>query len=161
MRVVALVSGGKDSSYNMMKCVAEGHEIVALANLHPKDKGLIIQFSNACTMQYFIDFSYFFFSFFHNFCTDELDSYMYQTVGHMGIKKLAEAMDLPLYRMETKGKSTQMGKLYVPTDDDEVEDLYNLLKMTKDEVNAEAVAVGAIFSDYQRVRVENVYVNSN
>lgn len=39
MRVVALVSGGKDSSYNMMKCVAEGHEIVALANLHPKDKG--------------------------------------------------------------------------------------------------------------------------
>lgn len=40
MRVVALVSGGKDSSYNMMKCVAEGHEIVALANLHPKDKGL-------------------------------------------------------------------------------------------------------------------------
>lgn len=41
MRVVALVSGGKDSSYNMMKCVAEGHEIVALANLHPKDKGLL------------------------------------------------------------------------------------------------------------------------
>lgn len=40
MRVVALVSGGKDSSYNMMKCVAEGHDIVALANLHPKDKGL-------------------------------------------------------------------------------------------------------------------------
>lgn len=42
MRVVAMVSGGKDSSYNMMKCVAEGHEIVALANLHPKDKGLTL-----------------------------------------------------------------------------------------------------------------------
>lgn len=39
MRVVAMVSGGKDSCYNMMQCVAEGHEIVALANLHPKDKG--------------------------------------------------------------------------------------------------------------------------
>lgn len=39
MRVAALVSGGKDSCYNMMQCVAEGHEIVALANLHPKDKG--------------------------------------------------------------------------------------------------------------------------
>lgn len=83
---------------------------------------------------------------------------MYQTVGHMGITKLAEAMELPLYRMETKGKSTQTGKSYVPTDDDEVEDLYNLLKLTKDEMNVEAVAVGAIFSDYQRVRVENVYV---
>lgn len=39
MRVVAMVSGGKDSCYNMMQCVAEGHEIVALANLHPKDRG--------------------------------------------------------------------------------------------------------------------------
>lgn len=130
MRVVALVSGGKDSSYNMMKCVAEGHEIVALANLHPKDK-------------------------------DELDSYMYQTVGHMGIIKLAEAMELPLYRMETKGQSTQTGKSYVPTDDDEVEDLFNLLKLTKDEMSVEAVAVGAIFSDYQRIRVENVCMRLN
>lgn len=83
---------------------------------------------------------------------------MYQTVGHMGITKLAEAMELPLYRMETKGQSTQTGKLYVPTDDDEVEDLFNLLKSIKDELKIEAVAVGAIFSDYQRIRVENVYV---
>ncbi len=36
MRVVALISGGKDSCYNMMKCVAAGHEIVALANLQPR-----------------------------------------------------------------------------------------------------------------------------
>lgn len=95
------------------------------------------------------------------FILDELDSYMYQTVGHMGIEKLAEAMELPLYRMETKGLSTQTGKNYVPTDDDEVEDLFNLLKWTKDELNVEAVAVGAIFSDYQRVRVENVWVNKH
>lgn len=39
MRVVALVSGGKDSSFNMMQCVAAGHEIVALANLYPVEKG--------------------------------------------------------------------------------------------------------------------------
>lgn len=29
-------SGGKDSTYNMIQCVRHGHEIVALANLHPK-----------------------------------------------------------------------------------------------------------------------------
>lgn len=81
---------------------------------------------------------------------------MYQTVGHMGIEKLAEAMVVPLFRMQTKGLSTQTGKNYVPTDDDEVEDLFNLLKSTKDALAVEAVAVGAIFSDYQRVRVENV-----
>lgn len=28
---------------------------------------------------------------------------MYQTVGHQGIEKIAEAMELPLYRKETNG----------------------------------------------------------
>lgn len=55
MRVIALVSGGKDSCYNMMQCVAAGHEVVALANLRPANH------------------------------KDELDSYMYQTVGHEAI----------------------------------------------------------------------------
>lgn len=125
MRVVALVSGGKDSTYNMMQVTAEGHQVIALANLHPKDK-------------------------------DELDSYMYQTVGHQGIEKLAEAMDLPLYRKITRGNSINTKGSYEPTEDDEVEDLYELLRQVKEEQNVEAVAVGAILSDYQRVRVENV-----
>lgn len=34
-----MISGGKDSCYNMMQCVAEGHQIVALANLYPKGMG--------------------------------------------------------------------------------------------------------------------------
>uniref|UniRef100_A0A8D8D918 Diphthine--ammonia ligase n=1 Tax=Culex pipiens TaxID=7175 RepID=A0A8D8D918_CULPI len=125
MRVVALVSGGKDSTYNMMQVTAEGHQVIALANLHPKDK-------------------------------DELDSYMYQTVGHQGIEKLAQAMELPLYRKITRGNSINTKGSYEPTEDDEVEDLYELLAQVKEEQNVEAVAVGAILSDYQRVRVENV-----
>lgn len=125
MRVVALVSGGKDSTYNMMQVVAEGHELVALANLHPKDR-------------------------------DELDSYMYQTVGHQGIEKLAQAMELPLYRRMTRGHSINTKGHYEPTEDDEVEDLYELLAEVQREQRVEAVAVGAILSDYQRVRVENV-----
>lgn len=28
-------SGGKDSFYNLMQCVANGHTVVALGNLHP------------------------------------------------------------------------------------------------------------------------------
>lgn len=125
MRVVALVSGGKDSTYNMMQVTAEGHQVIALANLHPKDK-------------------------------DELDSYMYQTVGHQGIEKLAQAMELPLYRKITRGNSINTKGSYEPTEDDEVEDLYELLRQVKEEQNVDAVAVGAILSDYQRVRVENV-----
>lgn len=35
MKVLALISGGKDSCFSMMHCVANGHEIVALGNLCP------------------------------------------------------------------------------------------------------------------------------
>lgn len=39
MKVVGLISGGKDSCYNLMQCVAAGHTVVALANLAPKNVG--------------------------------------------------------------------------------------------------------------------------
>lgn len=35
MKVVGLLSGGKDSCYNLCHCVKQGHEIVALATLAP------------------------------------------------------------------------------------------------------------------------------
>ena len=38
LKVLALVSSGKDSCYSMLQCVAAGHEIVALANLRPQDQ---------------------------------------------------------------------------------------------------------------------------
>ena len=56
---------------------------------------------------------------------------MYQTVGHQGIEFIAQAMELPLYRRETKGKSNQREKHYVPQENDEVEDLYDLLTQVK------------------------------
>ncbi|XP_068627850.1 uncharacterized protein [Battus philenor] len=125
MRTVALISGGKDSCYNMLQCVGAGHTIVALANLQPQHK-------------------------------DELDSYMYQTVGHQGIDLYAEAMELPLYRETISGVAVDQGRNYNPTENDEVEDLYRLLMKVKDDLDVEAVACGAILSDYQRIRVENV-----
>uniref|UniRef100_A0A665WE59 Diphthine--ammonia ligase n=1 Tax=Echeneis naucrates TaxID=173247 RepID=A0A665WE59_ECHNA len=125
MRVVALISGGKDSCYNMMQCAAAGHRIVALANLRPAH-------------------------------TDELDSYMYQTVGHQAIELYSEAMDLPLYRRTIQGSSLDTSRNYSQTEGDEVEDLYELLHLVKEKEGVDAVSVGAILSDYQRVRVENV-----
>lgn len=56
---------------------------------------------------------------------------MYQTVGHQGIAMIAEAMELPLYRRTTKGDALEKGKIYNETENDEVEDLYELLKMVK------------------------------
>lgn len=125
MKVVALISGGKDSTYNMMQCVAAGHEIVALANLYPKNK-------------------------------TEIDSYMYQSVGFEAIDLIAKAMNLPLFQKETLGISKERGKIYTVTQEDEVEDLFELLQKVKKKMSVDAVSVGAILSDYQRVRVENV-----
>lgn len=42
MQVVALISGGKDSFFNAMHCVAAGHELAALANLHPAAGGMLL-----------------------------------------------------------------------------------------------------------------------
>ncbi|XP_072594307.1 diphthine--ammonia ligase isoform X2 [Vulpes vulpes] len=129
MRVAALISGGKDSCYNMMQCVVAGHQIVALANLRPAENQV---------------------------GSDELDSYMYQTVGHHAIDLYAEAMALPLYRHTIRGRSVDTGRVYTKCEGDEVEDLYELLKLVKEKEEVEGISVGAILSDYQRVRVENV-----
>lgn len=96
---------------------------------------------------------------------------MYQTVGHDAIHLIAQAMQLPLYRTTIKGKALNQTSTYgdrLPNgkssiassssiDHDETEDLFTLLKQVKQahpEVNA--VSVGAILSNYQRVRVEHV-----
>lgn len=43
MKYVALLSGGKDSCYNILHCADNGHELVAAASLGPKQgRGLII-----------------------------------------------------------------------------------------------------------------------
>jgi diphthine-ammonia ligase len=61
MKVVALVSGGKDSAYAIELCARNGHEVVALANLYPADVSV-----------------------------EDVDSWMYQTVGHRVIEAYAK-----------------------------------------------------------------------
>lgn len=88
--------------------------------------------------------------------SDELDSFMFQTVGHEGVALVAKAMKLPLYRINTDGISLVRDLHYSRREGDEVEDLFQLLSHVKEELNVEAVSCGAILSDYQRLRVENV-----
>ena len=81
---------------------------------------------------------------------------MFQTVGHEGVALVAEAMGLPLYRTVTKGTSLERALHYSQHEGDEVEDLFQLLCRVKQELGVEAVSSGAVLSDYQRLRVENV-----
>ncbi|KAL8247462.1 hypothetical protein R6Q59_008678 [Mikania micrantha] len=128
MKVVGLVSGGKDSCFAMMKCLQYGHEVVALANLLPVNESV-----------------------------DELDSYMYQTVGHQIVVSYANCMGLPLFRRKIQGCTRRHDLSYDKTPGDEVEDMFILLKEVKKQMpSITAVSSGAIASDYQRLRVENV-----
>ena len=58
---------------------------------------------------------------------DELDSYMYQTVGHHAIDLYSKALELPLYRHTIQGTTILKDATYEETKGDEVEDLYQLL----------------------------------
>ncbi|KIY49326.1 adenine nucleotide alpha hydrolases-like protein [Fistulina hepatica ATCC 64428] len=112
MKYVALLSGGKDSCFNLLHCARNGHELVATASLGPGlGKGL----------------------------ANELDSYMYQTVGQDAIEYVARALDIPLVRRVIHGTAVQQSIEYgsrsghtsggIPGD--ETEDLYELLSTVK------------------------------
>ncbi|KAF7301802.1 Diphthami-syn-2 domain-containing protein [Mycena indigotica] len=133
MKYIALLSGGKDSCYNLLHCQKNGHELVASASLGPEAG------------------------------KEELDSYMYQTVGQDAIELVARALDVPLYRRVISGEAIEQGSEYGArtansgVSGDETEDLYALLSTVKSyHPDVQGVSVGAILSNYQRVRVEHV-----
>ncbi|KAI0353573.1 hypothetical protein OH77DRAFT_1458188 [Trametes cingulata] len=135
MKYVALLSGGKDSCFNLLHCARNGHELVAAASLGPEQG------------------------------KEELDSYLYQTVGQDAIEFVGRALDVPLYRRVISGAAVEQGGEYGGRDPahsggvrgDETEDLYELLLTVKNHhPDVLGVSVGAILSNYQRVRVEHV-----
>jgi diphthine-ammonia ligase len=70
MKFVGLISGGKDSIFNLLHCVTYGHELVCVANLHPP-------FALA---------------------VKEMDSFMFQTVGVEIADSIAECLEVPIIK---------------------------------------------------------------
>ncbi|KIH95136.1 ATP-binding protein l-psp endoribonuclease family protein [Sporothrix brasiliensis 5110] len=152
LNVIALISGGKDSFFSLLHCMAHGHRVVALANLHPPhtedNDGGSSRNGNA------------------NGDADadeaDLNSFMYQTVGHPVLPLYAAATGLPLYRQPILGRAVQSGCEYQPNDgedEDETESMTRLLRrVLADLPEANAVCAGALLSTYQRTRVESVAV---
>lgn len=92
----------------------------------------------------------------------DLNSFMYQTVGHQVIPLYSVATGIPLYRQPITGGAVQSGREYSTastTTDDEVESMLQLLERVKAaHPEANAVSAGAILSTYQRTRVESVAI---
>ncbi|KAL8729478.1 MAG: hypothetical protein Q9166_004726 [cf. Caloplaca sp. 2 TL-2023] len=142
LNVIGFISGGKDSFFSLLHCLANGHQVIALANLYPPSP----------TDDNEEDF--------------DLNSLMYQTVGHSLVPLYAEITSIPLYRQEISGTAINQAKDYSVRHDgsasstameDETESMTALLDRIKaDHPEANAVCSGAILSTYQRSRIESV-----
>lgn len=127
MKYIGVLSGGKDSIYNVMQCQRRGHELVAVVHLyHPQGSEVdsyMLQ-SVACEWVPSIAMSL------------GVPCYSYQ------LSTLPSNHNLPY----------QVG-----TEADEVEVLYHLVRTVVHlHPGVTAIASGAILSDYQRCRLEGI-----
>jgi len=127
MRFCALLSGGKDSVYAAYLLQRQGHVLACAAQLAPPAGG-----------------------------PEELDSYMFQTVGHAAVSAVAACMGVPLYTTSLRGRPLCTSLDYAETEGDEVEDLHCLLQRVVEAEHIEGVSCGAVLSRYQRKRLEEV-----
>lgn len=163
LRVIALISGGKDSFYSILHCFQNGHKVVALGNLYPPTQPAKPQSDTSAKQENGAEED-----------EQDLNSFMYQTVGHTVIPLYECALGIPLYRQQIIGSAIQTGTSYshfaVPASrtqstetksrnesEDETESLIPLLKrIMAEHPDANALSTGAILSTYQRTRVESV-----
>jgi ABC transporter with metal-binding/Fe-S-binding domain ATP-binding protein len=73
------------------------------------------------------------------------ESYMFHTPNIHMTKLQAEAMQLPLIEETTKGEK-----------EEELEDLKNAVIRAKEEFDIQGVVSGAIYSNYQRTRIDDI-----
>ena len=146
LNVIGLISGGKDSFFSLLHCLANNHRVIALANLHPPRASSLGDIS------------------------EDLNSYMYQTAGHGLTPLYSGALGLPVFRQEISGSPVNTSKDYNSVSDDqtgpqrvdETEDLMPLLRRILQQYpHANAVCSGAILSSYQRTRIESVAMRLN
>ncbi len=107
MKLGALFSGGKDSTYAIFKAMKE-HEVVCLISLKSENP----------------------------------ESYMFHVPAFEFIEKQAEALEIPLILVETKGEKEK-----------ELADLKKAIQEAKSRYKIEGVITGAVASVYQASRI--------
>ncbi|GMT00425.1 hypothetical protein PENTCL1PPCAC_22599, partial [Pristionchus entomophagus] len=126
MEMVGLVSGGKDSMYNMMCAVKDGWKIVALANLHPTEEGEIDSFMYQTVGSEGIEM-----------IAESMELPLYrQSISGTSLMQSME------YEKTEGDEVEDLFKL--------------LIRVKENHPNVRGVSVGAILSSYQKLRVENV-----
>ncbi|PVH85875.1 adenine nucleotide alpha hydrolases-like protein [Cadophora sp. DSE1049] len=173
LQVIALISGGKDSFFSLLHCIQNGHQVVALGNLYPAAPASAPAPRRPDAANHGAESE----------DEQDLNSFMYQTVGHTVIPLYEQALGIPLYRQQIVGSAVQTGTSYGYADvgatgtragdvgsmmedleikgeeEDETESLVPLLtRIIAAHPTANALSTGAILSTYQRTRVESVAI---
>lgn len=128
LNVIALISGGKDSFFSILHCLANGHRVVALANLHPPDHLPQASATTPASLPGATGWSLSDAPASLGPSTDaghslsqhdsegadetDLNSFMYQTVGHQVVPLYATATGLPLFRRAITGTTVDHGISY-------------------------------------------------
>jgi diphthine-ammonia ligase len=111
LKLAALFTGGKDSTYAIYLAQKAGHEITCLITIHSENQ----------------------------------DSYMFHTPAIELTELQAESMELSHVIAGTEGEKEV-----------ELEDLELTIKLAKEKFNFEGILTGALFSEYQSNRIENI-----
>ncbi len=126
LKVIALISGGKDSLFSILHCISNGHDVVALASLYPARSrpergsaggadGGVGEGVGVAEVdgegqggkeqgRYEEEEEE----------EDDINSYMYQTVGHSIVALYAQALGIPLYRHPIHGHAVNTSTSYAP-----------------------------------------------
>uniref|UniRef100_A0A7E4VVF3 Diphthine--ammonia ligase n=1 Tax=Panagrellus redivivus TaxID=6233 RepID=A0A7E4VVF3_PANRE len=126
MKVVGLVSGGKDSMFNLLKCKQHGHEIVCLANLAP---------FNDCETD----------SYMYQSVGHECVEYIAKVMGLPMIRRKIQGTPRCVGKDYITDEADEVEDLYT---------LLHAVKDQYPDI--QGVSVGAIASTYQKTRVEHV-----
>ena len=161
MKFVALVSGGKDSTFAVSEAMKQGHELVAIAHL----ASFVLSTHLVTNTSEDDPFSV-------PGASVEQDSWMYQSVGSELVPLLAVAYDKPLYWIDpaTNDEVNDDEDAYLKSFganafldangrvDRDVVRLWRLLRVVKEKSGSapQALVSGAILSNYQRTRIEVV-----
>ena len=102
MKFVGLISGGKDSIFNIIQCINKGHELVCLANLYPEKGGEL-----------------------DSYMYQSVGAEVVELIGQAIGKPLYRRPITGTPKVQTMGYGEDINKT------DEVEDLFELLKEVK------------------------------
>lgn len=137
MKVIAVCSGGKDSTFNMMECIRHGHEIVGLINLKPPNSGVVA--ASEINIE--------------NYNEEAIDGDI--SMGDIYLDLFAKAMELPMCKAPNQKSSNKKNKF----GNNDLFKVFNQFKTdleSKNSYKVGGISMGVITNSVQKSKMDNI-----